>query len=232
MNVKKLLIMFFLVTALISMMTGNVHAATQVFVDQDPPIGDPNIMDTSLQSGSKFNITVNVADVADLYSYEFKLNWTGSMLNVTNVYPGPFLPSGGSTMFLPQLNNTAHFVYVVASLFLVPTGVYGSGILAYVEFLVEDYGSTDLQLYDPILVDSLMQSISHSSASGYFRNKYPGDVNGDYLVGVADFSTLAGAYGSSSGQPAYDREADFNLDGLVGVADFSTLAGNYGKTFP
>jgi hypothetical protein len=67
---------------------------------------------------------------------------------------------------------------------------------------------------------------------GYFRNKHPGDVDGDKYVGSADFSRLAGAYGVIIGDSAYDREVDFDLDGYIGSADFSALAGNYGKTFP
>lgn len=43
-----------------------------------------------------------------------------------------------------------------------------------------------------------------------------------------DFIMLAGAYGSSSGHPAYTPEADFDLDGDVDNHDFLILAGNYG----
>jgi len=56
----------------------------------------------------------------------------------------------------------------------------------------------------------------------------PGDANGDGYVGSADFSILAGAYGTSVGDPAYDERADFNHDDYIGSADFSMLAGNYG----
>ncbi len=57
-----------------------------------------------------------------------------------------------------------------------------------------------------------------------------GDIDGDGYVGSADFSVLAGAYGSSQGDPAYNAQADFDGDGYVGSADFSVLAGNYGNS--
>ncbi len=60
--------------------------------------------------------------------------------------------------------------------------------------------------------------------------KIPGDVDGDGDVDYDDFIILAGAYGSSIGQPAYVKEADFDDDGDVDYDDFIVLAGNYGKT--
>jgi len=66
--------------------------------------------------------------------------------------------------------------------------------------------------------------------NGKIRINIPGDIDGDGYVGSSDFSVLAGAYGSSSGDPAYDARADIDGDGYVGSSDFSVLAGNYGKT--
>ena len=57
-----------------------------------------------------------------------------------------------------------------------------------------------------------------------------GDIDGDGYVGSADFSVLAGAYGSSVGDPAYKPEADIDWDSYVGSADFSILAGAYGSS--
>ena len=65
---------------------------------------------------------------------------------------------------------------------------------------------------------------------GTIRIKIPGDIDGDGYVGSSDFSALAGAYGTSSEEPAYNQEADIDGDGYVGSSDFSILAGNYGKT--
>lgn len=58
----------------------------------------------------------------------------------------------------------------------------------------------------------------------------PGDIDGDRDLDYDDFILLAGAYGSSSGQPAYKPETDIDCDGDVDYDDFTILAGNYGKT--
>jgi len=71
----------------------------------------------------------------------------------------------------------------------------------------------------------------NSKTDGTVRIKIPGDIDGDDYVGSSDLSILAGAYGTSSGEPAYNREADFDLDGYIGSSDFSILAGNYGQTY-
>lgn len=57
-----------------------------------------------------------------------------------------------------------------------------------------------------------------------------GDADRDGDVDYDDFIVLAGAYGSHSGQPAYQRNADFDLDDDVDYDDFIILAGNYGET--
>ena len=57
-----------------------------------------------------------------------------------------------------------------------------------------------------------------------------GDINQDDTVGSADFSILAGNYGKSFGDPAYDENADIDSNGNVGSSDFSILAGEYGQS--
>jgi nitrous oxidase accessory protein len=57
-----------------------------------------------------------------------------------------------------------------------------------------------------------------------------GDADDDGDVDCNDLAVLAGAYGSSSGQPTYDTRADFDNDGDVDYDDLSLLVANYGKT--
>jgi hypothetical protein len=59
-----------------------------------------------------------------------------------------------------------------------------------------------------------------------------GDANDDNRVLGADFSILATAYGTCSGDPGFDARADFDGDGCVNGADFSLLLTNYGQSGP
>jgi outer membrane protein assembly factor BamB len=60
----------------------------------------------------------------------------------------------------------------------------------------------------------------------------PGDVNGDYKVGPADFAFLSVAYGSTPSEPKWNPNCDINSDGKVGPADFAYLSAHYGEHFP
>jgi len=55
------------------------------------------------------------------------------------------------------------------------------------------------------------------------------DANGDNVVNILDLSLLSGAYGTVTGDAAYNPAADFNGDGFVNILDLSLLSGNYGK---
>jgi hypothetical protein len=118
-------------------------------------------------------------------------------------------------------------------------GATGSGWIMTLEFEVIDYGYTDLDIetYETNLQDcgpppNPPQDIEFTMQSGYFRNHYPGDVDGDMYVGSADAGVLNGAYGSWRGEMLYDREADFNDDGYIGSYDAGVLGGAYGTTYP
>lgn len=110
-------------------------------------------------------------------------------------------------------------------------GIDGNGSLASVEFEVLAYGDTVLNITSAVLFDSSTppNPITFTSENGYFNNMIPGDTDSDGDVDYDDFIVLAGAYGSSSGQPAYDERADFDHDGDVDYDDFIVLAGNYGR---
>jgi len=91
------------------------------------------------------------------------------------------------------------------------------------------YGNYTISVYATQVPNELdTQDNTHAESTVLLT--MPGDIDGDYYVGSADFSVLAGAYGSSIGDPAYDARADFDNDGYVGSSDFSILAGNYGTS--
>lgn len=56
-----------------------------------------------------------------------------------------------------------------------------------------------------------------------------GDFDYDGEVDRDDLALLAGAYGSSIGQPAYNPEYDINRDGVVDVNDLAIISKNYGE---
>jgi hypothetical protein len=57
-----------------------------------------------------------------------------------------------------------------------------------------------------------------------------GDINGDNVVDLDDFSLLAQAFGSNSISANWNAAADLNCDGVVDLLDFTILAQNFGLT--
>ncbi len=54
------------------------------------------------------------------------------------------------------------------------------------------------------------------------------DQNG--TSGLTDFGSLKAAFGSSTGQPAYNAKADMDCNGVVGLTDFGAFKNEFGST--
>ena len=199
----------------------------------------PEIINTSLIAGSTFSIEVTVDEVSSMWSYTIVLSYNTDVLTATGAAPWsppppppiPFPPF--NTPLASAIDDTAGYVYISACTF------YGDDVgvattepmpIAQIDFSVDARGLSRLDLHDTKIIDVNADTMAHEVVDGYFLNTLLGDADGDGYVGSADFSILAGAYGSSVGDPAFDARADFDLDGYIGSSDFSILAGNYGKT--
>ena len=55
----------------------------------------------------------------------------------------------------------------------------------------------------------------------------PGDLNGDFKVGLADLVILANAYGSKPGDAKWNPNADIDGNGVVGLSDLVIMANHY-----
>jgi hypothetical protein len=55
-----------------------------------------------------------------------------------------------------------------------------------------------------------------------------GDVNGDGICNAADFTVMAGSFGTGAPGCAARNNGDLNCDGVVNAADFVILAGGFG----
>lgn len=225
-----MLFLFIMSLAVISVKSDDYTAT--IYVD---PQG---VVDEAMGSGSTFDLAFKIRDAVNCYSWSMNLSWDPTVLTIIGMTYGDFFagqPEGSTWNY--RFEIPLGWAYIGEMTNGEYEGVDGNGWLINFTFQVLDYGHSDLNIDDPktyIMVYPPYPPTREevNKENGYFRNLYPGDIDGNKNVGSSDFSILAGAYGSSCGQPAYDREADFNLDCNIGSADFSVLAGNYGKTFP
>jgi hypothetical protein len=164
---------------------------------------------TAIQ-GQNFTISVTISNVPDLYGWEFRLNWTTTLVDAVNVVEGPFLKAGGSTFFTFKVNATAGRMVVDCTLLGSVLGVSGTGTLATITFYAKNVGQSPLNLYDVILVNSSEQLIPSQATGGYAYVTYGHDL----AVTAVNFSPTAVLAG-----------------GLVGINATVENQGGYSETF-
>jgi hypothetical protein len=215
-------------------------SSTTVFVDEH------HILDESLQAGSTFTVNVNVSEATDLFTWQINIEWNSSMLNVSSIIPGPFLAASDNDtssevlgIVINSTDNAQGYSVLAESILADVTGISGNGTLVSVEFLVLEYGWSNVTIsvtgtFPTQLLDSTNNTATLIAVDGYFRNKLTGDINGDRYCDRYDFGEFAMAYGSVEGEDRYNREADFDMVDpyCVDRYDFGILAQNYGRYLP
>ena len=144
--------------AVLLLSLGTLHAAT---VSVEPSSNNVSV-------GQTFDVSVDVSGVTDLYALQFDLAYDPTILSAINVSEGPFLPTGGSTIFVPgTIDNVAGAVTATADTLVgaIP-GVTGDGVLATFEFQAIATGSSPISLSGVTLLDSNFANIDFTSADG------------------------------------------------------------------
>lgn len=118
--------------------------------------------------GNVFTITVALADVADLYAYNFSLNFDASALQALGGTEGAFLGTGGSTFFgAGTIDNTAGKIdFVFDALTGLVPGVSGSGVLASFTFKGTQAGTSQVSFSDVTFLNSSFQDITVTAGVG------------------------------------------------------------------
>ena len=132
----------------------------------------------SAAPGESFNIMVEIKQAENVYSWQFKLSYDPTVLEVQDVeedvQEGGFLSQGGiyKTQFYAKfVDNEAGNLVVVCFFLGEPrdSSASGAGTLATVTFHVKDTGYTALLLYDTELLDYDLLELPHTSEPGYFE---------------------------------------------------------------
>ena len=59
-----------------------------------------------------------------------------------------------------------------------------------------------------------------------------GDINGDAVVDITDYTAFRSALGQSSGQSGYDPAFDYNGDGVIDITDRNAFRSRLGSSLP
>jgi hypothetical protein len=127
---------------------------------------DPTTQTTS--TGTVITVDVNVANVTDLYGYQFDLTFNPNILQAVSSSEGSFLSSGGSTFFINGNNdNVGGTVSATADTLLsAVNGVGGSGQLAVFTFNAVGNGTSTLAIQNETLLDSAFNILSDMTTGG------------------------------------------------------------------
>ncbi len=124
---------------------------------------------TSLgEIGEDFTISLEVSNVTDLYGWELKLGWNSTVLDVTGVTEGPFLPATGPTFFWFDVDEALGLLHTAGTLLGDIPGGNGNGTLVTVVFRVDAAGEGTLDVHDSTLVSSQEAMIEHTAVDGYY----------------------------------------------------------------
>jgi outer membrane protein assembly factor BamB len=93
------------------------------------------------------------------------------------------------------------------------------------------YGNYTISAYATPVPDQT-NTTNNSAIAGQVLITIPGDLNGDFTVGLSDLVTLAKAYGSRPSDPNWNPNADIDGNGAVGLSDLVILAQHYGQHYP
>jgi subtilase family serine protease len=72
-------------------------------------------------------------------------------------------------------------------------------------------------------------SIVFGNVTGLSFSLLNGDVNGDNVISLSDFTKLRAAFASTPSDPNWNPNADLNGDGAVSLGDFTILRLNFGQ---
>jgi PKD repeat protein len=130
-----------------------------------------NIINPTLGPGSIFYVNITIADIENLWSYQFILSYDTSILTATNL--GSYAPFDKEWSSI--INDTAGYVSISYSM----RGHKGFSTtdpmpISWIEFTVDNVGTSVLDLLDSELIDTSGNPISHQDVDGLFDNRPPG----------------------------------------------------------
>ena len=222
---EKLLCIFLILLILFSISTVYVapvsaNETTKLYVDP-PSIINPTFY---------FTIDVTLANVANLWCWEYKLKWDPAIIKF--VRRVTHAPAGWQNPWVSDVVGADYHWYACSAIHPDPPFTGNISLCTYT-FQLFDVGNCALDLYDIILLDYNITAIPHSVENGYFENQpnpFPWDVTRDGKVNIKDIGIIGKAFGSRPGDPNWLPIADVYEDGKINIKDIGVVAKHFGES--
>ena len=145
----------------------------------------------SSQLGATFGLTVNIADVADLFAYNLSLNYDPTKVQFISVSEGGFLSNVNTTFFIEGVDNGVGRVeFSGTSLLGGDVGATGSGSLLEFLFKASGAGNAAFSLTDAQFLDSAFNELTVSLGSAVVAVNAVPEPSGATLLLVAALALL------------------------------------------
>jgi general secretion pathway protein D len=120
----------------------------------------------TVTAGQSFTLSVEISGATDLYGYQFDLGFNPAVLAAISVTEGAFLGTGGPTIFLPgTIDNVGGSITANADILNgAVSGVDGSGDLLDVTFQALTAGSSSVQIFNLIALNSFGEGLNESTS--------------------------------------------------------------------
>ncbi len=146
--------------------TGEASPVTELYIEPEKT-SVPNATNTT------FDANLNIDYVENLYAFKFKLKYNPNILSATKV-TNSFLNKPVRVYKNVIDNNKGEIQFEITS-WIGALPKTGEGALATVTFHVNDFGRSDLDVFDTKLGD-VEKLIGHDVKDGYFNNYMPASI--------------------------------------------------------
>src|SRR5262249_10957073 len=136
---------------------------------------------SSVRPGESVSVTVDLSGATDAYAFQFDVTWDPTLLELTSVASGSFLPDAN---FSPGITSPGSVTFVYDLLTGPVAGASGGGTLPTLTFhaFAGRFGSSPIHLANVILLDSRGKDVPLASVTG---------ATIDYLDDVPPVTTAA-----------------------------------------
>jgi hypothetical protein len=134
----------------------------------DVPILSIAPSSSTVGAGSNVVLDVNIANVTDLFAFQFDFSFAPGTVSAASIVEGAFLAGGGTTAFIPgTIDNVGGTIAATADTLIGPgPGVNGSGTLAVLTLTGLAPGTSSIDFSSVFLLDSNFTGINSSLQSG------------------------------------------------------------------
>ena len=192
--------------------------------------------------GAAFQVDIYIEDVTYMAGDQATLNFDPTKMQCTGITEGAFLKSGGGTIGIEKIDNTAGTARVAYVLMTPWVGVDGSGVLATIAFTADASasGTFDLTLTDVMLIDGGVtgdwsggSEIPCTSEDGTVTISRPTEVwvDDDYTSatpgwGYDHFDKIQDGIDAVAGSTVNVADGTYTITAAINVNKGVTITGN------